>query len=51
MVPFLFLTIQVVNPVYIKPLYHGSGLVLLVGSGISVLAGLICILRMVKIDV
>jgi tight adherence protein B len=51
MVPFLFLTIQVVNPVYIKPLYHGSGLVLLVGCAVSVLAGLLVILRMVKIDV
>ncbi len=51
MVPFLFLTIQVVNPTYIKPLYHGSGLILLIGCAVSVFAGLLVILRMVKIDV
>lgn len=51
MVPFLFVVIEVMNPVYIKPLHHGAGLVLLSACGLSVLAGLFVILRMVKIDV
>jgi tight adherence protein B len=51
LVPFLFLVIQVLNPGYVKPLYAGWGLVLLISCGLSVLAGLVVILRMVKIDV
>ncbi|MDQ6725771.1 MAG: type II secretion system F family protein [Actinomycetota bacterium] len=51
MVPFLFIVIQVLNPAYIKPLYSGIGLVLLGGCALSVVAGLLVILRMVKIDV
>ncbi|HTJ75048.1 MAG TPA: type II secretion system F family protein [Acidimicrobiales bacterium] len=51
MVPFLFAVIEVLNPTYVKPLYSGMGLVLLIGCGVSVVAGLFVILRMVKIDV
>jgi tight adherence protein B len=51
LVPFLFLVIQVLNPGYVTPLYAGWGLVLLIGCGLSVIAGLLVILRMVKIDV
>ena len=51
LVPFLFLVIQVLNPGYIDPLYAGWGLILLTGCGLSVVAGLFVILRMVKIDV
>jgi tight adherence protein B len=51
MVPFLFAVIQVLNPTYVKPLYSGMGLVLLIGCGVSVVTGLFVILRMVKIDV
>jgi len=51
LVPFIFLMIRVLNPQYIKPLYHGWGLVLLVGCGVSVLTGLAVILRMVKIKI
>jgi tight adherence protein B len=49
--PFLLLTIQVVNPTYMKPIYHGKGLVVLVGSAVSVILGTGIILRMVKIEV
>jgi tight adherence protein B len=51
LVPLLFLALQFLNPGYIRPLYAGWGLVLLVGCGVSVLAGLFVILRMVKIEV
>ena len=51
LVPFLFLLMRVVNPGYVKPLYHGGGLILLISCGVSVLAGMFVILRMVKIDV
>ena len=49
-VPVLFLLMRTVNPDYIKPLYHGAGLILLIGCALSVVAGLFVILRMVKID-
>ena len=51
LVPLLFVVMQVMNPVYVKPLYHGVGLMVLIGCAVSVLAGLFVILRMVKIDV
>jgi len=51
LVPFLFLTIQVLNPDYLAPLYHGWGLSVIVGSAASVLVGLFVILRMVKIEI
>ena len=51
LVPFLFGVMVVLNPTYVRPLYSGWGLALLVGCGLSVLAGMFMILRMVKIDV
>jgi tight adherence protein B len=51
LVPFLFAMITVLNPEYVQPLYSGVGLILLVGCGLSVVAGMLVILRMVKIDV
>ncbi len=51
LVPLLFLAMQVLNPEYVKPLYSGAGLVLLIGCGVSVVAGMLVILRMVKIDI
>ena len=51
LVPFLFVMITVLNPEYVQPLYSGVGLILLVGCGLSVVAGMLVILRMVKIDV
>jgi tight adherence protein B len=49
--PFLMLTIQVINPGYMKPMYQGWGVVVLVACAGSVLLGTGVILRMVKIDV
>ena len=51
LVPFLFIMIQVVNPGYAKPLYHGAGPYVLLGCGVSVVTGLFVILRMVKIKI
>ncbi len=51
LVPFLFVMINMLNPDYVKPLYSGAGLIILVGCGVSVVAGLLVILRMVKIEV
>ena len=51
LVPLLFLAMQVLNPGYVKPLYSGVGLVLLIGCCVSVVAGMLVILRMVKIDI
>lgn len=51
LVPFLLLVIQFMNPGYVEPLYSGWGLMVLVGSGTSVLIGMLVILRMVKIDI
>jgi tight adherence protein B len=49
--PFMALAIQLVNPGYMEPMYHGLGLVVLVMSGASVALGTVIILRMVKIDI
>jgi tight adherence protein B len=51
LVPVLFLMMRMLNPEYVTPLYSGTGLLLLIGCGLSVTAGLFVILRMVKIDV
>ncbi|MGI8984526.1 MAG: type II secretion system F family protein [Acidimicrobiales bacterium] len=51
LVPVLFLLMRMVNPDYVRPLYSGTGLFVLIGCGLSVVAGLFVILRMVKIDV
>ena len=51
LVPSLFLIMRTLNPTYIEPLFHGTGIIILVGSALSVMVGLFVILRMVKIDV
>ena len=51
LVPVLFLMMRLVNPDYVRPLYSGTGLLVLIGCAVSVVAGLFVILRMVKIDV
>ena len=51
LVPVLFLMMRMVNPDYLVPLYSGTGLFVLIGCALSVIAGLFVILRMVKIDV
>ena len=51
LVPVLFLIMRMVNPDYLVPLYSGTGLFVLIGCGLSVVAGLFVILRMVKIDI
>jgi len=51
LVPFIFLAMEALNPVYVEPLHHGWGLYLLIGCGASVVAGLAVILRMVKIKI
>jgi len=51
LVPLLLGAMEVLNPVYVRPLHHGWGLYLLIGCGGSVAIGLAVILRMVKIKI
>jgi len=51
LVPFLFMMMRLINPGYIKPLYSGMGLVVLLSCAASVVIGLTVILRMVKIEI
>ena len=51
MVPVLFFMMRLVNPDYVTPLYSGTGLFILIGCDLSVVAGLFVSLRMVKIEV
>jgi tight adherence protein B len=51
LVPVLFLMMRIINPGYIEPLYSGTGLFVLIGCALSVVAGLFVILKMVKIEV
>jgi tight adherence protein B len=51
LVPMLFLVMNVLNPTYLKPLYSGWGVGILIGCGMSLIAGMFVILRMVKIEV
>jgi len=51
LVPGLFLMMRLLNPGYIKPLYSGTGLFILIGCALSVVVGVFAILRMVKIDI
>jgi tight adherence protein B len=48
---FLLFAMQVISPGYMKPMYQGAGIWVLGFTGLSVLAGVVVILRMVKIDV
>ncbi|MHB8669478.1 MAG: type II secretion system F family protein [Acidimicrobiales bacterium] len=45
---FLLLAIQVVSPHYLDPMFRGAGLVVLAGTGASVVFGTYLIFRMVK---
>ena len=47
----VLLAIQVVNPVYMKPMYQGWGIVVLSATAGSVMAGVGIILKMVKIKI
>jgi tight adherence protein B len=47
----LLFMIQMVSPGYMDPLFHGTGLMVLIGTGISVLTGFLVIRRMVNIEV
>ncbi len=48
---FLMVTIQVINPGYMDPMFQGWGWIWLAGAGVSILVGMLWILRMVKMDV
>jgi len=47
----LFFAIKTMSPDYIAPMFHGSGLIALIGAGVSVAIGIGMIMRMVKIDI
>jgi tight adherence protein B len=47
----LLLAMRVLNPTYTEPLLHGKGLLVLAATGLSIVAGIGVILRMVKIEV
>ena len=51
LVPFLYAMIRITNADYLRPLYAGWGLAILVFCGVSCVVGLFMILRMVRIDV
>ena len=48
---FLLLAVQVIDPGYMKPMYHGWGPAVLAGTAASVAIGTGIIFRMVKIEV
>ena len=43
--------LQMTNPDYVAPLYHGFGIIVLAGTGLSILTGFLIIRRMVNIEV
>lgn len=47
----LLLAVQVMSPGYAEPLFHGKGLIALVGTGVSIVLGFVTIQKMVKIEV
>jgi tight adherence protein B len=47
----LIAAIRIMNPGYLNPLLHGGGLLVLIGSAISVAIGVVIIKRMVRIEV
>ncbi|HZN13523.1 MAG TPA: type II secretion system F family protein [Acidimicrobiales bacterium] len=47
----LLVFIQLANPGYAKPMYHGAGLIALFGTFASIIAGFLVIRKMVKIEV
>ncbi|MEY2468714.1 MAG: pilus assembly protein CpaF [Actinomycetota bacterium] len=48
---FLILAIQTMNPGYAAPLFHGAGLIALAFTGVSIVAGVGIILKMVRIEI
>jgi len=48
---FLLLAIQVIDPEYLKPMFHGWGIAVLLGTAASVAMGTAIIRRMVNIEV
>jgi tight adherence protein B len=48
---FLLLVIQVIDPEYMKPMYHGWGIAVLAATAAAVATGTAIIFRMVKIEV
>ncbi len=49
--PYMFLAIQVVSPGYMKPMFHGLGLVVLGFTALLMTFGSVIIFRMCKIEV
>ncbi|MDQ6798481.1 MAG: type II secretion system F family protein, partial [Actinomycetota bacterium] len=49
--PALLLMMQIMNPVYLSPMLHGAGLIVLIATGGSVALGTYIIFRLVKIEV
>jgi tight adherence protein B len=49
--PVMLFAIQTVSPDYMQPMYHGLGLVVLVGTGVFMAIGSVIIFRMCKIEV
>jgi len=47
----VLVAVQVVNPLYMEPMYKGWGIVWLVGTGCSVMLGVGIILKMVNIEI
>jgi tight adherence protein B len=47
----LFMFLQLSNPTYLEPMYHGGGLIALIGVAVSITTGFVVIRRMVKIEV
>ena len=49
--PFMFFAIQVISPGYMKPMYSGTGLMMLIGTVVLMTFGSVIIFRMCKIEV
>ena len=49
--PFVLLAVQFINPGYMKPMYHGVGLIVLLATGGMVALGAGIIFKMTKIEV
>jgi tight adherence protein B len=49
--PVVLLAVQVSNPSYMKPMFHGTGLFVLGGLVVSICVGVAMIFRMVQIEV
>ena len=47
----LFFAVKTMSPGYLDPMFHGSGLIALIGAAVSVSIGIGMIMRMVKIDI